>query len=674
MKYKTASRSALEAHAPAVAAALTEWRDSGTAEAKHVRRMGAMAQILRELPVGVEISAEALRASAVRLGKSESYINQALIATRAFLRWAVQEQRLQVVLALDSQQQPDTPGLLAAVDELRSIMEAHRVKKRGTAVGNKYIEMCVAQLRAFARWLKKHDPQVEFRSIGQITTTHLMAYQLVLQAGDDKGRELSPKTVYNRLDSLVSVIRAGIKQKKAGFSEANIAGLELDGFEDIGQADRCFTREVIARMYALDFKAATRLPLEQRFVAIRDVTMIMVAYDAALRCDDTVRLTLDALWWDGMTAGGLLPIDIKGGKARSSRAKERLHLTPQAVEYLRPYMDVRSELCRELGLVVEPIKDEKRRNGPVLGVPLFISLAGAGLSTRACSDVFKKVAARAGIKLQKGQSTHCLRHSRITHWVEDGLSLELVCELARHSEIGITREKYYHHSQLREIRTLEEKYGNRQASVTVETLPPEPVLEGLVLAVMRLLGSGKPMLADARRLAAAIRAETDPGALLGEHYTVQEVCLKLKKSRAQIYEDIRAGRLPWAALANGRKAFPKAEIDRIAALRTADAAQMALGLRSRSGLHRLVEDEFIVSERFGGDLRFSDKAIVDAALTRNSSKIRLGVRLKRPAGFVAQNGRPVRAAKGADTEICPTTFANTTMNDQQKPQNALGNV
>lgn len=190
-------------------------------------------------------------------------MEHALIATRAFLRWAAREQRLGIELALDSKEVPDSPGLLAALGELKNIMGAHRVKKRGTAVGDTYIERCASELRAFGRWLSEREPQTDFRSASQITAEHLTAYQSALQVEGPLGKALAPKTVYNRVDSLVAVIRAALKQKRPGFSVKNIEGLELDGFEDVGQADRCLARKGIAKMYALDMKAAGLLPLEQ---------------------------------------------------------------------------------------------------------------------------------------------------------------------------------------------------------------------------------------------------------------------------------------------------------------------------------------------------------------------------------------------------------------------------
>lgn len=68
MKYKTASFSTLEQHNPALAAALTAWRESGVADAKHLHRAGAVARILDGLPESVAISGGSLRAVATNLG------------------------------------------------------------------------------------------------------------------------------------------------------------------------------------------------------------------------------------------------------------------------------------------------------------------------------------------------------------------------------------------------------------------------------------------------------------------------------------------------------------------------------------------------------------------------------------------------------------------------------
>lgn len=164
---------------------------------------------------------------------------------------------------------------------------------------------------------------------------------------------------------------------------------------------------------------------------IRDYALISMAYSGLLRRGELAQ----AKWGDLAKDSGRtilrLPL-TKGG------ANDFIPIEQESLQVLdRYFLTVRQRVWQEGW--------EKRNPGgiwspeKVMECPVFISLSnnsyGMGLSETSVNDAVKRRAKEAGLQ---GVHAHTLRHTGITHLLENGAPLHKVQELARHSDPKIT--------------------------------------------------------------------------------------------------------------------------------------------------------------------------------------------------------------------------------------------
>jgi len=166
----------------------------------------------------------------------------------------------------------------------------------------------------------------------------------------------------------------------------------------------------------------------------RNLALLLVMADAALRVGEAVALTTRDLLTEGGQITHLLIRRAKGGK----RAKQPL--TRRAAAKLGVWLEARERLGLGKGHVFCTIS-EGRSAGHFSAEGQDLQ-PGRPLSTGYVNQLVKRLAARAGI--ERNISPHTLRHTAFTRYLRATGNLELARKYARHAHISTTAMTYAH--------------------------------------------------------------------------------------------------------------------------------------------------------------------------------------------------------------------------------------
>jgi integrase/recombinase XerD len=163
--------------------------------------------------------------------------------------------------------------------------------------------------------------------------------------------------------------------------------------------------------------------------AVRDRTMIEMAYGCGLRASELVSLKLS----DIDETGGVMYIRGKGRKER-----------------IVPYVGSLKETVRFYLASSRPNLEKFREGGGSRSDFLFLSKNGRQMNRRELWNILQKRGRAAGVARSR-LHPHVLRHSFATHLQRRGMNLRTLQELLGHSSIAVT-EKYAHlDTELRDI-------------------------------------------------------------------------------------------------------------------------------------------------------------------------------------------------------------------------------
>lgn len=149
------------------------------------------------------------------------------------------------------------------------------------------------------------------------------------------------------------------------------------------------------------------------FTSKRDALLITLNLTVGMRVSESLSLTVDQFNNDIITIIG------KGNKKRSFK------ITDEIRQRFNEYMKVRSQAFNE----------DQEDNGL-----LFISVNGKELHTKDINKNLKKYCERADIS--KDISSHCLRRTCVTKYLNDGVPIAKVAVLVGHSSVTTT-QRYY---------------------------------------------------------------------------------------------------------------------------------------------------------------------------------------------------------------------------------------
>lgn len=168
--------------------------------------------------------------------------------------------------------------------------------------------------------------------------------------------------------------------------------------------------EYKALLQAIKVRTAKARKFE--FTSARDTLLVTLNLTVGLRCSEALSLKVEQFDSDIITVIG------KGNKKRSFRVTDEIRVR------FNEYMKVR-------GQAFEDDEDSEF---------LFVSVTGKQLCTKDINKNLKKYCERCGIN--KDITSHCLRRSCATHYLNEGVPVAQVATLLGHSDVKTTMRYY----------------------------------------------------------------------------------------------------------------------------------------------------------------------------------------------------------------------------------------
>ena len=155
-------------------------------------------------------------------------------------------------------------------------------------------------------------------------------------------------------------------------------------------------------------KVRTAKARKFEFTSARDTLLVTLNLTVGLRCSEALNLTVEQFNSDVISIIG------KGGKLRKFKVTDEIRAR------FNEYMEVR---------------DQAFNDGEDSDL-LFVSVTGKELHVKDINKNLKKYAERANI--DKDLSSHCLRRSCATHYLNEGIPVAKVATLLGHSDVKTT--------------------------------------------------------------------------------------------------------------------------------------------------------------------------------------------------------------------------------------------
>ena len=168
--------------------------------------------------------------------------------------------------------------------------------------------------------------------------------------------------------------------------------------------------EYINLLQAIKVRTAKARKFE--FTSARDTLLVTLNLTVGLRCSEALNLTVEQFNSDVISIIG------KGGKLRKFKVTDEIRVR------FNEYMEVR---------------DQAFNNGEDSEL-LFVSVTGKELHVKDINKNLKKYCERCGI--DKDITSHCLRRSCATHYLQEGIPVAQVSRLLGHSNPQTTMRYY----------------------------------------------------------------------------------------------------------------------------------------------------------------------------------------------------------------------------------------
>lgn len=194
-----------------------------------------------------------------------------------------------------------------------------------------------------------------------------------------------------------------------------------------GPGRRSLTREECQALFDYadaQVERASRLKRKGALTAYRDATVLKVIYAWGLRCTESSKLDRKD-WYRNPKApelGKYGMLSVRWGKAtRGSGPKRRTvaSVMPWAVEAVEDYL---TNIRPRFGLAEHPA--------------MWVTERGGRLRSREIEERFATY--REALGMDEDLTPHCLRHSHVTHQIEDGVDPKFVQEQVGHAWASTT--------------------------------------------------------------------------------------------------------------------------------------------------------------------------------------------------------------------------------------------
>lgn len=507
--------------------------------------------------------------------------------------------------------------------ELEKILKNARNERSGEPLSEQSKESYHHAFNDFFQVIARCHTGRSLDHLADFTSEDIKEYKSDLESRIPR---LKPGTITNRLMAIKGIF-------KAAFAQNLIPEDIRKGFKVFWpkheEQYRRLQRDEVERLCRIDDERLAAMELKAQYVYLRNKAMVSLQKDAALRLSEVVNLSMDDILIGQKSLGGHVPLLVWESKDRPAGFKDTVYITPWGFSYLKAYLSVRAKYLETQGLtpgtIVKPKTKEK--NGPAL---FFSEKNGHAIKPHYyAGTIFASLIREA--KLPQEYTTHYLRHTQISEWVEAGLDPKRVQRLARHTSLEMTL-RYYHFSDKELIEDLDRRFGDQaQGPMRQESLPEKPVrLPIMRHAVKSMTGQDiEPKSLEA--LDAALQNDWKKGGASDIFYTVSEALEKLQIQRTQLYEGwIRSGRLHPLKLGKGT-VFLKTEVDDLSSYRTSEEASKILGYKEKVPVTvaKLAESGVIPAVKMGRGWRFKDRDLVNYLLDKRSGRLRLKSRLQK---------------------------------------------
>jgi len=441
------------------------------------------------------------------------------------------------------------------------------------------------------------------------------------------GRKIDFNSLSAFLIDLRRIYKLGVKQKRINKNIMKDISIEK---HKISKRQFCLTTEQVEKLRTCGIDKLDEMSLEQKFEQVRNNTMISVQYEPALRDGDVVNLCWEDLPKQERSASNVGPVIIRGGKQRSYNHEDRIYIPLDRLDSdLYRWQQISEEYCKIKKITLPTvIMDGKEYH------PIFFSKLGKQLSPGSYIHIFTKQLKKTKITLPKGYKTHIIRHSRITHWVDEGFPFEKIHENARHGNLEETW-KYFHSNAKKRIEAVEKVYGLDKESLkmNISKLPPRGILKVILRTITEFsrknidrLNSDEPealLFFDIEKILLEKCADFSETNLF---YTFREVMDKLNLKWAQAHERIKILKkqsMLHSVKIKNKTVYLKEEIDPLASLVNSRTASSAFGYKEKcpTVIPKLVQKGLLKSTKLGNLHYFEPSELIEYYSDRNSKKI-----------------------------------------------------
>lgn len=302
--------------------------------------------------------------------------------------------------------------------EFRELVEPFlRYMRVEKAASEQTLRAYETDLLHFSDWLREQGRDDALDAIDRLDIRRYLA---------DRMEESARSSSARRLSALRSAFRFALREGWLSVNPASSVGTPKQP-------------QKLARHLDVDdaFRLLDHGSLREDAIGARDRAMWELLYGSGLRVAELVSLDVGRLQLDA----GWVRVLGKGGKERD------VPLSTASVERLRLYLEVRTQLSDDTGLVDAHA--------------LFLNARGRRLTDRSVRRLLD--AAQGQGDVERRVSPHGLRHSFATHLLDGGADLRAIQQMLGHASLSTT-QRYTHVSIDRLTRVYDEAHPRAKRS------------------------------------------------------------------------------------------------------------------------------------------------------------------------------------------------------------------
>jgi site-specific recombinase XerD len=478
----------------------------------------------------------------------------------------------------------------AMADEINRIIDGHIVLSTAAKLREKSQKKIIASFRAFYNYVKEQEPGRTITQLSDFAEKDVLNFYdqlLRTKLSPLTGRQVSYNALTKHIADLKRVYRMGLDQRKLSNDILKDVKVHI---HSTNKREFCLSKEQVEKLRTVDNTILNKMSMIRQFEQVRNNTMLSVQYEGALRADDLVNLCWENLPKHERSKTNVGPIIVRGAKARPEDHEDRIYILCDRLDSdLAKWKTISEAYCRENKIVLP----ERNINSKIWH-PIFFSAKGKTLGSETyISSIFSNQAAKAGIILPSGYKSHIIRHSRITHWIDDGYPFEKVHENARHSDLGMTW-RYFHSNAQKRIEAVEkvEKLDKDSRNLKVSLLPPKGALRSIIQMIFGYLRNNRAAL-NSEEIDSTNLLEVEKSLAEGcedyveskAYYTLRDIIDKWGLGKTQTYQRIKIlakeGLIKPILDKNRKQRYSKDEIDYLTTLVDSRKASVAFGYREK---------------------------------------------------------------------------------------------